>query len=169
MGANMPTVHHGLVVIILFAFGVIWPSVLDGKEPDSEQAAQSTDQEKRRTTKLLGPGRGEFVFIAGGDFTMGRNIGENDDERPEHLVTLSSFYVGKTPVTNAQFVEFMNDAAVKSDEYLCAQAPWAKSGIARAEGNWICVKDAEADAACGESWMLAERYCAWLSQGQQYT
>lgn len=114
--------------------------------------------------QILGPGFGAFIFVAGGEFTMGRNNGENDDERPEHRVKLSSFFVQRTPVTCGQFVRFLNEARINPSEYLCSQARWAKSGIRLADGKWVCSQGAEAEAACGESWILAERYCEWLSR-----
>jgi len=50
----------------------------------------------------------DFVPVAGGTFMMGSNDGY-DDEQPVHRVTLSSFEISKTEVTNSQFCEFLND------------------------------------------------------------
>lgn len=139
----------------------------DTRQPDALAPGEeppSVNRSDHEAKELLGSGLGEFVFIAGGEFTMGRNAGENEDERPEHRVELSSFYVGKTPVTNAQFVRFLNEADIKPDEYLCAQAPWVDAGITLQDGKWACVQGEESAAACGESWILAEKYCAWLSK-----
>lgn len=113
--------------------------------------------------KLLGPGLGKFVFISGGEFTMGCNDGEDEDERPEHAVELSSFYVGKTPVTVAQFVRFLNETQVKPDEYLYPKILSRKPNVTLVDGKWSCTPGAEDDATTCESWMLAERYCSWLS------
>jgi len=50
-----------------------------------------------------------MVLIAGGTFEMG---GDNDqaspDEYPKHTVTVSSFYMDVTEVTNAQFKKFVD-------------------------------------------------------------
>ena len=43
-----------------------------------------------------------MVFVDGGTFMMGSNSGE-DDEKPVHDVTLSSYYIGKYEVTQAQW------------------------------------------------------------------
>ena len=40
----------------------------------------------------------EMVRVEGGTFQMGSTIGD-DDEEPVHSVTVSSFYIGKYPVT----------------------------------------------------------------------
>ena len=46
----------------------------------------------------------EMVSIPGGSFIMGspRNEG-GTDERPQHIVTLKSFFIGKYPITQAQW------------------------------------------------------------------
>ncbi|MCH2051144.1 MAG: formylglycine-generating enzyme family protein, partial [Trichodesmium sp. ALOHA_ZT_67] len=48
----------------------------------------------------------EMVYIPGGTFTMGSPENEedsNDDERPQHQVTVPSFFMGKYPVTQGQW------------------------------------------------------------------
>lgn len=45
---------------------------------------------------------GEWISLSGGTFTMGSNDG-NDDEKPPHKVTVSSFKMLKTEVTVAQY------------------------------------------------------------------
>lgn len=46
---------------------------------------------------------GVMVFVEGGTFTMGSEEGDFDD-KPEHNVTVSSFYIGETEVTNEQWI-----------------------------------------------------------------
>ena len=53
----------------------------------------------------LPPAEPEMVFVQGGTFTMGCT-GEKeceDNEKPLHSVTISSFYIGKYPVTQKQW------------------------------------------------------------------
>jgi formylglycine-generating enzyme required for sulfatase activity/tRNA A-37 threonylcarbamoyl transferase component Bud32 len=46
----------------------------------------------------------EMVLIPGGTFTMGSPAGEgDDDEKPQHQVTIKPFLMGKYPVTQAQW------------------------------------------------------------------
>ncbi len=48
----------------------------------------------------------EMVAIPGGNFLMGARPGEEDssnNERPQHRVTVQSFFLGKFPVTQAQW------------------------------------------------------------------
>ena len=49
----------------------------------------------------------DMVQIDGGTFKMGRNAGGGPYERPEHEVTVASFAMDRTEVTNAAFYEFM--------------------------------------------------------------
>ncbi|WP_366914273.1 SUMF1/EgtB/PvdO family nonheme iron enzyme [Mastigocoleus sp. MO_188.B34] len=48
----------------------------------------------------------EMLYIPGGNFIMGapeNEQGSYDDERPQHQVTVPSFFIGKYPVTQAQW------------------------------------------------------------------
>jgi len=56
----------------------------------------------------------ELVLIPGGTFQMGDNFNEGyRRELPVHRVTIDSFYMGATEVTNAQYCEFLNSALLK--------------------------------------------------------
>ncbi|NEO42711.1 MAG: formylglycine-generating enzyme family protein [Moorea sp. SIO4A3] len=62
----------------------------------------------------------EMVAIPGGTFTMGSPESEQDSrsrERPQHNVTLQAFFMGKYPVTQAQWnaIASMTDLKVKID------------------------------------------------------
>jgi formylglycine-generating enzyme required for sulfatase activity len=70
----------------------------------------------------------EMVRVEGGTFTMGctpdqNNICQND-EKPAHSVTLNSFYIGKYPITRAQWKAVMkghsleNQGIITSDDQL---------------------------------------------------
>ena len=48
----------------------------------------------------------EMAEIPGGTFRMGRNNG-NDNEKPEHEVTVKKFSMDKTEVTNAEYYDFV--------------------------------------------------------------
>ncbi len=56
---------------------------------------------------------GEMVFVAGGTFTMGDTRGEGlPNELPTHQVTLSPFYIGKYPVTQAEYEAILTAAGI---------------------------------------------------------
>lgn len=52
-----------------------------------------------------------MCLVPPGDFTMGSTAGD-DDEKPPHAVTKSAFYLGKYPLTNAEYEKY--DASHKS-------------------------------------------------------
>lgn len=51
----------------------------------------------------------EFVLIQAGEFFMGTRGGEYESEEPRHLVRVPGFYLGKYPVTQAQFLAWQAD------------------------------------------------------------
>jgi formylglycine-generating enzyme required for sulfatase activity len=74
--------------------------------------------------KVVASGRKSFepemVFVEGGRFMMGSNSGD-EDEKPVHEVELSSYYIGKYEVTQAQWQEVMgNNPSYFKD---CDQCP----------------------------------------------
>lgn len=52
--------------------------------------------------------KNEMVSVAGGNFKMGNNKG-TDLEKPEHDVTVKSFWMDKTEVTNAEYFQFVSE------------------------------------------------------------
>jgi len=56
------------------------------------------------------PAEPEMVFVQGGTFMMGspKRVGK-DNERPQHQVTLSDFYIGKYEVTEGQWKAVMGN------------------------------------------------------------
>ncbi|HMB24453.1 MAG TPA: formylglycine-generating enzyme family protein, partial [Anaerolineales bacterium] len=55
-----------------------------------------------------------LVKVPAGEFLMGSD--ENDNERPQHTIYLSAFYIGKHPVTVAQYRSFADSGYKISDE-----------------------------------------------------
>ncbi len=70
----------------------------------------------------------EMVYIPAGKFKMGSPNGEGDeDEHPDHWVTVPAFYMGKTPITQKQYHLIMgkNPSYFKDDEQLpVEQVSW---------------------------------------------
>jgi formylglycine-generating enzyme required for sulfatase activity len=63
----------------------------------------------------------EMIFVPGGSFKMGSPNGEGDDnERPQHDVTVQDFYIGKYQITVAQWQAVMsnNPSWIKGDRAL---------------------------------------------------
>ena len=66
-----------------------------------------------------------FVFVEGGTFSMGSSDGERY-EKPVHDVTVSSFYMGKTEITQAQWNVLMeyNPSYFKGDNLPVEFVSW---------------------------------------------
>ncbi len=93
-----------------------------------------------------------LVYVPEGDFTLGTD--EDLDgfskevqqrSKPEHLVHLSDFWIGKYPVTNAQFARFLEaNAGQAKPEY------WGDKRFNQSEQPVV-----------GVSWLDARAYCDW--------
>jgi len=70
-----------------------------------------------------------MVLIEGGTFLMGSDIGQSEaenDEKPIHQVTLSSYYLGIYPVSQAEWLGIMGDnpSAHKEDNLPVENVSW---------------------------------------------
>ncbi len=92
----------------------------------------------------------DMVLVEGGTYTMGDTFGDGqDDEKPIHSVTLSSFYMGKYEVTFEEYDEYCN-ATGKN-----------KASDERYENKW---NGRGKRPVINVSWYDAVEYCNWLSE-----
>ncbi|MBU6230591.1 MAG: formylglycine-generating enzyme family protein, partial [Cyanobacteria bacterium REEB459] len=71
----------------------------------------------------------EMVLVPGGSFMMGsptKEVDRKSDEGPQHQVTVAEFWMGKYPVTQAQYQAIMgnNPARFKGDNRPVEQVNW---------------------------------------------
>jgi len=68
------------------------------------------------------------VLVAGGPFTLGVDAATEpfslDNERPAHAVDVGSFWIGRVPVSNRQWLEFIGDGGYARPE-LWSTRGWA--------------------------------------------
>jgi len=95
----------------------------------------------------------EFVRIPAGEFWMGsdkkKDKSAGSNEQPQHRVALPEYWMGRTPVNNAQFAAFV------------------QTGGGQAPSGWqnnLPPADKLDHPVVGVSWADAAAYCAWLSQ-----
>jgi formylglycine-generating enzyme required for sulfatase activity len=89
-----------------------------------------------------------WVTIPAGEFWMGSEQGW-DDEKPVHRLYLPEFRIARTPVTNAQYLLYVQATG--------AEPP----------GDWVDgqpPKDKLGHPVVEVSWHDAHLYCAWLSK-----
>lgn len=67
----------------------------------------------------------KMIYVEGGTFAMGSNSGD-DDEKPVHNVTLDSYYIGETEITQAQWRAVMdsNPSYYKGDNRPVEYVSW---------------------------------------------
>ncbi len=98
-----------------------------------------------------------MIFVEGGSFHMGSDRGESD-ESPTHLVTLSSFFIGKYPVTQKEWEMIMkNKPSVFKKGYII---DYGFFGI----GKKVIENDTDNYPVDFVSWFDAIRFCNLLSE-----
>lgn len=109
-----------------------------------------------------------LVRVPAGPFLMGSSDADpmaDDDEKPQHRLELPTYWIGKTPVTNAQFQPFVVGDGYTNPAY------WTRAGWAWREEKEIAKPaywddrqwNADDHPVVGVSWFEAVAYCRWLS------
>lgn len=114
-------------------------------------------------TETVGPIRFEMIWVKGGTFQMGSN--DNDWEKPVHPVTVSDFYMGKCPVTVAEYLAFCESTGGNWPEWLEKGSQYhiqtGTNDLYKKLGAALQTPD---HPITGISWTDAVAYCRWLSE-----
>jgi len=112
----------------------------------------------------------DMVTVKGGTFRMGDEHGDlRDGARPVHTVTLTyDYYIGQYELTNAEFLEFLNDAGVSSTGYLngceVLDVDSVFCAFKYSSGTFRLYQAGKADhPVINVNWYHAASYCNWLS------
>ena len=110
----------------------------------------------------------ELIKIPAGPFLMGSSDADplaDSDEKPQHRPDLPDYWIGKTPVTNAQFRPFIEGDGYRNKRYWTeAGWKWREEGKILRPDYWDNAKwNSDLFPVVGISWFEAVAYCRWLS------
>ncbi len=164
----------GIVTDILGSYKYAKPAVI-AKYALQKWQLVFTDAHSSLIPGQMNPVPAGMVLIPEGTFQMGSPDGEGDnDEHPQHAVTLKAFYLDTHEVTNRQFQQF-----VQANNY---QTKAGKDGKARGyiQGEWkeisgaswlkpegeqsVFVSGRESHPVVSISWNDANAYCTGLGK-----
>src|SRR6266536_6312386 len=106
----------------------------------------------------------EMVRVPGGMFLMGNSDGP-EDERPQQQINVAEFFIDRTPVTNAQFAQFLNAKGTQAaDGQRWYDIDDNDARIHRRADKWTADSGSENYPVVEASWYGAVAYCAWLGK-----
>jgi iron(II)-dependent oxidoreductase len=175
----------------LLADGFVYEMVLRHEQQHTETILQTLqimasdryEPPARRPLPATADRPREMTTVPAGAFEMGAPAGgfAYDNERPAHVRDVDAFAVDRTPVTNGDFLRFIEDDGYRRAElwspegwrWRTAEAVEAVEAPAywrRADGAWLVrsfARWAEVDAAspvCHVSWFEADAYARWAGK-----
>jgi formylglycine-generating enzyme required for sulfatase activity len=96
----------------------------------------------------------ELVRVRAGEFLMGSDPSKDklarDEEQPQHPVYVSEFYIGKYPVTNAQYAAFVKAVKHRAPEH------WERGEVPSGKENPPVVYVSWDDAVAFYQWLSRE-------------
>ena len=111
----------------------------------------------------LQPLQTDMIIVAEGEYIRGSNEGARD-ERPMHRVVLSSFAIDVHPVTNEQFVRFLDVLGGEKDSNNNDVIRLRESRIKRSAGKLIIESGYGKHPVVGVSWYGAVAYAKWVGK-----
>lgn len=167
-----------IVVVLIVIFSAISSS---NKTKSTHQSSPSIQATNITPIKVEPP---EMVLIIGGTFMMGSNPAQDaenenfflyrkslDYEKPQHPVTVNSFKISKTMITNEQYAVFLNDCHIGSDGIYNSNKLLAIDDtyqqLVYLDGSWGVCKNVYGQSMYDGypmnmvTWFGAYEYCKW--------
>ena len=97
------------------------------------------------------------ILIPASSFWMGSKPGENIPpwELPQHKVELPAYRIGKYPVTNEQYLEFVKQTGTP----VSSETGWKLAKVGKAPPH-----ERRKHPVVGVNWDEAQSYCRWLRE-----
>jgi len=105
----------------------------------------------------------DMIVIPGGEFYRGSNEGARD-ERPHHNVILSSYAVDIHPVTNEQFIRFLEAMDGEKDAHNHDILRLKESRISKHLGKYLIESGYARHPVIGVTWYGAVAYAKWVGK-----
>jgi len=118
---------------------------------------------KKTEIPEIEPLASEMVVIPGGPFQRGSNEGARD-EMPRHEVRLSSFVLDIHPVTNEQFIRFLQAMGGEKDQHNNDIIRLRDARIKRTAGKLIIESGYGRHPVVGVTWYGALAYAKWIGK-----
>ena len=118
---------------------------------------------EHKEVKNLLPLMTEMIVIKGGDFNRGSKDG-NRDEMPRHRIAVDSFAMDTHPVTNEQFVRFLELMGGEKDNNHQDIIRLRDSRIKRAAGKLSIESGYNKHPVVGVTWYGAVAYAKWIGK-----
>lgn len=118
---------------------------------------------ERKEVSNIQPLLTEMVVVEGGSFWRGSGDG-NRDESPRHQITLSNFAIDIHPVTNDQFVRFLEVMGGEKDSNHQDIIRLRDSRIKRSGGKLSIESGYSKHPVVGVTWYGAVAYAKWIGK-----
>lgn len=137
-------------------------------DPDPSQIFQVDHAVKsyvpeKRELKEIEPLQTDMVIIPAGDYFRGSNEG-NRDEMPKHKIFLDSYAIDIHPVTNEQFVRFLELMGGEKDSNHLDIIQLRDSRIKRRSGKLTIESGYAKHPVVGVTWYGAMAYAKWVGK-----
>lgn len=120
-------------------------------------------QPKKVEVKELEPILNEMIVIKEGTFYRGSNEGARD-EMPRHNITLSNFALDIHPITNEQFVLFLQSMGGEKDRNNNDIIRLKDSRIKKSAGKFVIESGYSKHPVVGVTWYGAAAYAKWVGK-----
>ncbi len=124
-------------------------------------------QPEVKESRHIEPIQSEMVVIYGGEFYRGSNSG-NRDEMPRHRIIVESFALDVHPVTNEQFVRFLDFMGGEKDPNYNDLIRLKDSRINRSGGKLSIESGYAKHPVVGVTWYGAVAYAKWVGKRLPY-